>query len=107
MASHLERPGMTRKLPALTPDNRAFWQGGADGELRMHHCAACTQFFHPPAPLCPRCLSEDVAPKAVCGAGKVVEVDETFIGKKADQPERKGYARKHAALSLVERGGTV
>jgi len=63
---------MTRKLPALTPDNRAFWQGGADGELRMHHCAACTQFFHPPAPLCPRCLSEDVAPKAVCGAGKVV-----------------------------------
>lgn len=72
MASPLERPGMTRKLPALTPDNRAFWQGGADGELRMHHCAACTQFFHPPAPLCPRCLSEDVAPKAVCGAGKVV-----------------------------------
>jgi uncharacterized OB-fold protein len=63
---------MTRKLPALTPDNSAFWQGGADGELRMHHCEACARYFHPPAPVCPRCLSEDVAPKAVSGAGKVV-----------------------------------
>jgi uncharacterized OB-fold protein len=63
---------MTRKLPALTPDNIAFWQGGADGELRMHHCDACAQYFHPPAPVCPRCLSEHVAPKAVSGAGKVV-----------------------------------
>ena len=63
---------MTRKLPALTLDNSAFWQGGADGELRMHHCGACVQFFHPPAPVCPRCLGEDVAPKTVSGAGKVV-----------------------------------
>jgi len=63
---------MTRKLPALTLENRAFWQGGAENELRMHHCGACARFFHPPAPICPRCLSEDVAPKAVSGAGKVV-----------------------------------
>jgi uncharacterized OB-fold protein len=63
---------MTRKLPALTPENRAFWQGGADKELRMHYCVECFRFFHPPAPICPRCLSEDVAPKAVSGAGKVV-----------------------------------
>jgi uncharacterized OB-fold protein len=63
---------MTRKLPALTPDNSAFWQGGADGQLRMHHCGACAQYFHPPAPVCPRCLSAEVAPKPVSGAGKVV-----------------------------------
>lgn len=63
---------MTRKLPALTADNRAFWQGGAAGQLQMHHCAACARFFQPPAPICPRCLSQDVGPRPVSGHGKVV-----------------------------------
>lgn len=63
---------MTRKLPALTADNRAFWQGGATGQLQMHHCAACASFFQPPSPICPRCLSQEVGPRAVSGRGKVV-----------------------------------
>ncbi len=37
------------------------------------------------------------------GEGGMVEIDETFIGKKADMPKRRGYAHKHAVLSLVER----
>ncbi len=41
------------------------------------------------------------------GEGKIVEVDETFIGKKDGMPVRRGYAHKHAILSLVERGGQV
>ena len=41
------------------------------------------------------------------GQGAVVEVDETFIGQKKDVPKRRGYAHKHAVLSLVERGGKV
>ena len=41
------------------------------------------------------------------GDGAVVEVDETFIGQKKDVPKRRGYAHKHAVLSLVERGGKV
>jgi hypothetical protein len=41
------------------------------------------------------------------GAGAVVEVDETFIGQKKDVPKQRGYAHKHAVLSLVERGGKV
>jgi transposase-like protein len=39
------------------------------------------------------------------GEGKVVEIDETFIGKKEGVPVRRGYAHKHAVLTLVERGG--
>ena len=62
---------MARKLPALTPDSAPFWQGGAQGELRIHHCAGCARYFHPPAPICPRCASFDVAPRAVSGRGKV------------------------------------
>lgn len=37
------------------------------------------------------------------GPGGVVEIDETFIGNKKDTPKRRGYAHKHAVLSLVER----
>jgi transposase-like protein len=41
------------------------------------------------------------------GPGTIVEIDETFIGNKADMPKRRGFGHKHAVLSLVERGGKV
>lgn len=63
---------MPRKLPALNADNRAFWQGGKQGELLIHRCAACSRYFHPPAPLCAHCASFDVAPEAVSGKGRVL-----------------------------------
>ena len=49
--------------------------------------------------------SGDLSPMG--GEGQVVEVDETFIGRKKGMPKRRGYAHKHAVLSLVERGGRV
>jgi hypothetical protein len=40
------------------------------------------------------------------GAGKEVEADETFIGQKRPKAHgARGYAHKHAVVSLVERGG--
>ena len=44
--------------------------------------------------------------KALGGNGPV-EADETFVGKKRGVKKHKGYAHKHAVLSLVERGGEV
>ena len=44
------------------------------------------------------------------GAGSIVEIDETFIGKKAGavkHPNARGYAHKQVALSLIERGGEI
>ncbi len=41
------------------------------------------------------------------GEGAIVEIDETFIGQKKDMPKQRGYAHKHAILTLVERGGTA
>ncbi len=41
------------------------------------------------------------------GEGAVVEIDETFIGQKKDMPKQRGYAHKHAVLTLVERGGAA
>lgn len=41
------------------------------------------------------------------GAGKHVEVDETYIGRKADVPKRRGHQHKHTVVTLVERGGVA
>lgn len=41
------------------------------------------------------------------GSSGIVEVDETFIGRKKDVPVRRGGAHKHVVLALVERGGKV
>jgi uncharacterized OB-fold protein len=60
-----------RTLPRLDADNRAFWTGGAEGELRLMRCRDCSTFIHPPRPVCRHCLSENVAPEAVAGTGVV------------------------------------
>ena len=41
------------------------------------------------------------------GAGGIVEVDETFIGRKEGVEKRRGGAHKNIVLSLVERGGSA
>jgi len=41
------------------------------------------------------------------GEGTIVEIDETFIGKKEGMPVQRGYAHKHAIMTLVERGGSA
>lgn len=60
-----------RLLPRLDEQNRFFWTSGEDGLLRFLRCGECGRFFHPPAPVCPYCLSRDVAPEAVSGKGTV------------------------------------
>ncbi len=60
-----------RILPRVTPENEHFWRGGRDGELRFLRCGACGYWIHPPAPVCPVCLSRDVAPEAVSGFGTI------------------------------------
>ncbi len=65
---------MLRLLPRLSDDVAFFWTSGADGVLRFLRCNACGFSIHPPGPVCPRCLSRDVAPHEVSGRGHV----ETF-----------------------------
>jgi uncharacterized OB-fold protein len=64
----------TRPLPEPDEASRPFWTGGAVGELRIMQCRDCQGFTHPPRLICRHCLSENVAPTAVQGAGTV----ETF-----------------------------
>ena len=41
------------------------------------------------------------------GAGGIVEIDETYIGRKEGFEDQRGYGHKNAVLTLVERGGTA
>jgi len=61
-----------RLLPRLEPENEFFWTSGADGVLRFLRCAACRTYVHPPSPVCPECLSRDLAPETVSGRATLV-----------------------------------
>lgn len=65
---------MPRPSPKLDTINRPFWTGGAQGKLMIARCRDCGTFLHPPQPVCRHCLSDNIAPEAVAGTGRV----ETF-----------------------------
>jgi uncharacterized OB-fold protein len=58
---------MKAPLPILTPETRAFWQGGEKNELRIMRCHACGHYTHPPMPICPVCRSRAMNPEPVSG----------------------------------------
>jgi uncharacterized OB-fold protein len=65
----MERP--FRILPRLTQENEFFWTSGADGRLRFLRCATCGYYVHPPAPICPRCLTKTLHADPVSGRATV------------------------------------
>src|SRR5205814_8888932 len=56
-----------RVLPRLVPESEFFWTSGKDGRLRFLRCRSCAYYVHPPAPICPRCLSRQLSPETVSG----------------------------------------
>ena len=59
-----------RILPKLQEHNRAFWTGGADGQLLIAQCTGCALWVHPPAADCPDCGGA-LAARPVSGHGTV------------------------------------
>jgi uncharacterized OB-fold protein len=68
----LARGPAFRLLPRLDQDNAFFWTSGSDGRLRFLRCRDCRTYIHPPAPVCPECLSSDLGPEPVSGRATVV-----------------------------------
>lgn len=60
-----------RLLPRLDDAHRFFWTSGEDGKLRFQRCGECRRYVHPPAPRCPYCLADALAPEAVSGRAVV------------------------------------
>ena len=57
-------------LPAINEGNAAFWGAGANGSLQINRCRDCRTWYHPPAPVCPECVSINVG--AERGDGRAV-----------------------------------
>jgi len=60
-----------RLQPLIDDENRHYWEGGREGELRFLACRKCDELIHPPAPVCPRCLGRDRVVRAVSGRATV------------------------------------
>ena len=60
-----------RPLPVPTPDSETFWQGCAEGQLRMQRCGDCSELNWFPRGLCANCSSARLNWMAVSGRGTV------------------------------------
>jgi uncharacterized protein len=57
-------------LPQRGAHDRAFWTGGAQGQLLIEHCDACARWVHPPVDSCRECGGTLTA-RPVSGRGSV------------------------------------
>jgi len=60
-----------RPQPALTDDNRWWFEAAAAHRLLIQRCTACGELRHPPGPYCPRCRSAEWDTVEACGRGTV------------------------------------
>lgn len=61
-----------RPRPAADPITAPFWQGCAQGELRIQACEACGARWLPASVVCPSCWSDRVGWVAAAGTGVVL-----------------------------------
>jgi uncharacterized OB-fold protein len=47
-------------VPVPTPETQPYWDGIAEGKVRITRCRSCAQPFFPPSPVCPHCTSQDI-----------------------------------------------
>jgi uncharacterized OB-fold protein len=56
-------------IPKPTPETRPYWEAAKQRVLRIQKCGDCQQHYFYPRPLCPQCLSRNVAWVEVSGRG--------------------------------------
>jgi uncharacterized OB-fold protein len=67
----MSQQSFARILPEITDLNRHFWCGGKNGQLELLKCEDCSQYVHPPLPICNRCQSRALKISGVAGTGKI------------------------------------
>lgn len=58
-------------LPLPDALTQFFWDGVAEGKLRILRCDKCSKFVHWPRPVCRFCLGTSLTPTEVSGRGTI------------------------------------
>ena len=87
----------------INRDNVEHYRGLVGGKLLINKCNACGYWIYPHRPLCPRCLSWDVAATEVSGKGRVFMF--TLIHQERDPNDRKNEPTAVLAVELAEQKG--
>jgi len=92
--------GAPPPMPLIDDVSRFFWEGAARGQLLILCCRDCRKFVHPPRPVCPFCLSSELAPEKVSGRASL------YTWTIAEQAFHPYFADKlpyvYATVELVE-----
>ena len=62
---------MPRPAPTPSRNSAFFWEGVQRGDLLGQRCSGCSQFRHPPRPMCPHCHSLEWEAVSLSGRGRV------------------------------------
>lgn len=63
--------GYDKLVPSPTPDTQPYWDGLAEGRLRLQRCGDCHTVRHYPRPVCPSCYSMNVEWIDATGRGTI------------------------------------
>lgn len=91
----------SKPLPALTDENRPFWDGCRDGRLRLQRCSACAHWRYPIAACCPSCLSTAFEWADVSGRGTVFS---TIVFHQAYHPGFKADLPYNVSMVQLDEG---
>ena len=69
--SDMNFSGFGELLPEVTELNAPFWQGLAQGEVRLQHCGECGARQYPAESFCYECGAQNLSWVAVRGEGTV------------------------------------
>jgi len=58
--------------PVVTDVNRGFWEGAAEGVLRVQRCPVCGHLRYPLARWCPECLTDGAEWVDLSGRGTIL-----------------------------------
>lgn len=64
--------------PIYEPLNQSFWEGAAQGVLRVQHCGACGEHVFYPRPICPHCWADALDWVSVSGKASLKSFSEIW-----------------------------
>jgi len=73
MSDPIDDATLVERFPwvKITHDTKYLFRGWLEETLLINRCDDCSNFHHPPKPICPECWSSQVSPTQVSGRGVI------------------------------------